>query len=135
MSATDPRRAAIVEGTTSCLNVRAAPSIDAAVQTCLPDGSEVTLAPGTQEAGGEWRQIADKGWASAEFLRLTHAVVSGTSSCLNVRESPSTSARVIGCLAEGTTVPLAEGPTSADSRGWFKVALDAGGWVAAAFLG
>jgi hypothetical protein len=82
-----------------------------------------------------WRQIADKGWASAEFLKLTRAVVSGTSSCLNVRETPSTSARVIGCIAEGTSLALGEGPLSADGMGWFKVSREAGGWVASEFLG
>jgi hypothetical protein len=129
---TESIRAAIVSGTDSCLNVRAAPSVDAPVQTCLPDGSRVSLAPRGSEGGAAWRQIADKGWASAEFLKLTNAVVSGTSSCLNVRESPSTSGRVVGCLSEGTSVQLGEGPQRADGLGWFKVAA---GWVADAFLG
>ena len=112
--------------------MRAAPSVDAPIQTCLADGSQVSLAPRGSEGGAAWRQIADKGWASAEFLKLTNAVVIGTSSCLNVRENPSTSARVVGCLAEGTSVQLGEGPRSADGLGWFKVAA---GRVADAFLG
>ena len=125
-------RAAIVPGTESCLNVRAAPSVDAPIQTCLADGSQVSLAPRGSEGGAAWRQIAGKGWASAEFLKLTNAVVSGTSSCLNVRESPSTSARVVGCLGEGTSVQSAKVRSDADGLGWFKVAA---GWVADAFLG
>jgi uncharacterized protein YgiM (DUF1202 family) len=120
-----------VAGTGSCLNVRAAPATDAPVQACVADGTEVEL--GRESAEG-WRQIGDKGWASTEYLRLTRAVVSGTDSCLKVRVEPTTSARVVGCLKEGTAVALAEGPETADGLGWFKVA-DAGGWVADAFLG
>jgi hypothetical protein len=125
-------RMAIVEGTASCLNVRESPVLDAAIRTCIAEGSEVSL--GTERNEG-WRQIANKGWASAEFLRLTRAIVSGTSSCLNVRDGPSTSAAVVSCLAEGTPIKLAEGPHTADGLGWFKLASDAGGWVASAFLG
>jgi uncharacterized protein YgiM (DUF1202 family) len=124
-------RAAVVFGTDSCLNVRESPAADAAVRACIPDGTQVTLA---SDRSDTWWKVDDKGWAANEFLRLTHAVVSGTSSCLNVRESPSTSAAVIGCIAEGTPVQLSEGPLSADGLGWFKVARDAGGWVASAFL-
>ena len=39
-------------------------------------------------------------------------------------------------IAQATNTPLtlSEGPLSADGMGWFKVARDAGGWVASAFL-
>jgi hypothetical protein len=126
-------RAAVIRGTDSCLKVRKQPSADAPVVDCLPEGTEVPL---TAQAGGadqRWRQIEAKGWVSSEYLKQTRAVVNGTDGCLNVREGPSTGAALLGCLSEGTSVTIAEGPTSGNGLTWYRIerapSLEKGGWV------
>ncbi len=134
-----PARAAVVHGTGSCLKVRDQPSTEASVVKCLPDGSEVSLMSTSAGGGPQWRQIDQRGWwVAAEYLRRTHAVVKGTDACLNVRESPSTGAPILGCLPEGTSVAIAEGPTTADAFSWYRieraVSLQRGGWVVGKYL-
>ncbi len=66
------------------------------------------------------------------------AVVSGTDSCLNVRESAKTAAAKLGCLAEGTAVTVSDGPITADGFTWVKIdptgALKKAGWVVEKYL-
>jgi hypothetical protein len=60
----------IVAGTGDCLRAREAPGLDAAVSTCLPDGTEVIVQEGPQEADGHtWWLLAGHGWAAADWLR------------------------------------------------------------------
>ena len=119
-----PARAAVVVGTDSCLKVRQKPSLDAAVVDCVPDGTQVPLtAASERDDQYRWAEIVDRGWAVVEYLQRTRAVVSGTASCLNVRETPSTGARVLTCLPEGASVSLAQ--EAAD--GWTRV--EGAGWV------
>jgi hypothetical protein len=130
-----PARTAIVSGTDACLKIRKEPSLEAAVVDCLPDGTSVPLTAATQRAHDyQWREIADRGWAVADYLQPTRAVVSGTDSCLNVRESPSTTARVLRCLREGTSVDL----TRESTDGWLQLkpspAEEQPGWVLGEFL-
>jgi uncharacterized protein YraI len=131
-------RAAVVQRTGSCLNVREKPSADAPVVDCLADGTEVPLMPRGGRADQGWRQIEGKGWAASEYLKRTRAVVAGTESCLNVRESPSTSASIVGCLPESTSVTIAEGPSNDGEHEWYRIgaagAVQNGGWVVAQHL-
>jgi hypothetical protein len=62
-----------VTGTSSCLNVRAEPSLSAQVLTCMADGVLLTDAGETQGADGvTWVRVTTPdntvGWASAAFL-------------------------------------------------------------------
>jgi uncharacterized protein YgiM (DUF1202 family) len=128
-------RAAIVSGTDSCLKVRQKPSVDAAIVDCLPDGTDVPLtAAAERDEQYRWREVADRGWVVTEYLEVTRAVVNGTDSCLNVRESPTTRALVLGCLREGTFVGL----TRESADGWRRIqpmpAVQDGGWVLAEYL-
>jgi murein DD-endopeptidase MepM/ murein hydrolase activator NlpD len=133
-----PTRTAVVHGTGSCLNVREQPSPDARIVDCLRDGTEVALMPRVQGGDSGWRKIEARGWAVSEHLKRTRAVVSGTEACLNVRESPSIGALVLGCLPEGTPVVLSEGPTLGGDFEWYRIEpakpVEKGGWVVAPYL-
>ena len=130
-------RAAVVEGTAACLKVRDKPGLDAATVDCLPEGTEVRL--GSDEALTDsitWRQLPGQGWAAADFLRRTRAVINGTDSCLNVRDLPSTVGAVLTCLPEGTSVAVGEAASS-ELGDWRRVdggSKDTAGWVLAGFL-
>lgn len=122
----------MVQGTGSCLKVRKGPAPDAEVVTCLKEGSEVALKPQAANADAQWRQT-DQGWISSAYLKRTQAVVSGTGGCLNVRESPKTSAEKLACLSDGTSVTITDGPRAADGAIWYRIekagSASAGGWV------
>ena len=130
-------RRAVVNGTESCLKVRKQPSTDGAVVGCLKEGTELSLRP--LNAGGDpkWRQT-DEGWVASEYLKRTQAVVVGTNACLNVREAPKTGAAKLGCLPDGTSVTIAEGPSSADGVTWYRIepagSVEKSGWVAGQHL-
>jgi hypothetical protein len=125
-------RRAVIFGTDSCLKVRKQPSTDGAVLGCLNEGSEVALKPLVAGADPKWRQT-DLGWVSSDYLKRVQAVVAGTSACLNVRESPRSSAAKLGCLPDGTAVAVAEGPSAGDGFSWYRIepagSLTKGGWV------
>ena len=131
-------RAAVVHGTESCLNVRERASAEARIVECLPEGTEVPLVSATQGPEDGWRQIEARGWAASEYLKRTRAVISGTEGCLNVRERPTTGAAAVGCLAEGTSVTLAEGPVAGDAFDWYRIEraqpLEKGGWIVGQYL-
>jgi hypothetical protein len=64
-------------------------------------------------------------------------VVQGTQGAgLNLREQPSTTAKVAGKAREGTVLTVLEGPTEADEYVWWKVRTPDGteGWGAANWL-
>jgi uncharacterized protein YraI len=135
---TTATRAAIVHGTGSCLKVRTQPSADAPAVDCLPEGTAVPLVAAAGGAGQRWRQVEGKGWVAGEYLRRTRAVVAGTEACLNVREGPSTGARLLGCLPEGTSVTIVEGPTRGGGFDWYRIegapSLEKGGWLVGRYL-
>jgi hypothetical protein len=126
-----------VEGTGACLQVREQPSLDGQVVDCVLDGTEVQLSDRVEYSDAlTWRQVRGQGWVAAEFLRRTHAVVTGTGSCLNVRDAPSTLAGVLTCLPEGTSVAIGES-IQGDFGGWLRVdrGIDlAPGWVLEGFV-
>jgi hypothetical protein len=134
-----PGRVAVVQGTGSCLTVREEPSVDARIVDCLPEGNEVFLTDAVQDDEQfRWRRIVDGGWVVTDFLQRTRYVVAGTQSCLNVREMPSTSAPIVGCVPDGTSVAVAEGPVTEEGVDWIRIEqsplLEESGWVLAEFL-
>jgi cytoskeletal protein RodZ len=64
-------------------------------------------------------------------------VVTGTGgAALNLRQQPSTYAKVVGTAREGTVLTVLEGPSEADNYVWWKVRAPDGteGWGAANWL-
>ncbi|HEX2172499.1 MAG TPA: SH3 domain-containing protein, partial [Dehalococcoidia bacterium] len=60
------------------------------------------------------------------------ALVQGADPCVNVRREPTTTAEVLGCIADGTRVKVVEGPLEADGFRWLRLAE--GGWSVGDFL-
>lgn len=60
------------------------------------------------------------------------AVVAGAGDCVNVRESPGTSAKVVQCLPDGARLKLEEGPMTADGYQWWR--LEGLGWAVSNYL-
>src|SRR5579884_4076562 len=56
----------------SCLNLRAGPGLGAQVVTCLPNGTRAMVTGGSFDADGHtWWQLDGRGFAVADYLRLT----------------------------------------------------------------
>lgn len=64
------------------------------------------------------------------------ATVRGTGSCLNVRAAPSTDARILGCHADGTKLPVRGGYRATFGEDWVAVttADNENGWATGRFL-
>ncbi|MFN8508211.1 MAG: RING finger protein [Dehalococcoidia bacterium] len=65
-------QAAVVTGAGDCLNVRTKPGRENDAIVCLPDGAEVTVKGGPEEAGGlRWWRVQTplgEGWAAEDYL-------------------------------------------------------------------
>ncbi|MSP22040.1 MAG: hypothetical protein EXR66_03310 [Dehalococcoidia bacterium] len=63
------------------------------------------------------------------------AVIRADGDCLRLRAAPSTSAPVLTCLADGSTVTLRDGTQQADGVAWQAVSAGGrSGWVASQYL-
>ena len=63
----------------------------------------------------------------------SRATVANTGSCLNARERPAATARVVDCLLDSAVVTVKDGPVDADGFRWWLVAWQKKqGWVAEA---
>ena len=71
--------------------------------------------------------------AGAGPLRAgVRAIVAGAGDCVNIREAPSTSARIRQCLPDGARLRVVDGPVAADGYEWWR--LDGLGWAAGRYL-
>ncbi|QQG43761.1 MAG: M23 family metallopeptidase [Candidatus Daviesbacteria bacterium] len=66
------------------------------------------------------------------FTLKDQAVISGTGSCLNIREQPSTNSRVQRCEKEGSSVFVTGGPVYTDGYLWWQ--LSDGNWAVQDYL-
>ena len=127
------------------LNLRSEGSMSATVLAAIPSGS-ILCVYGVQ---GSWAQVqygASTGWASTDFLQMSSvypgqvteqlsdaAVVSipSGSGTVNLRETASTSARVIATLSHGTQVTV-----QASDGSWCSVTTSGGaeGYIMATFI-
>jgi hypothetical protein len=94
------------------------------------DGHPFIELPGAPEGSGSALQGAGQG--SAALRKGADAEVSSTVTCLNVRETPSKSAKIVKCIVDGTTVYIEGGPVDAEGYRWWK--LRGLGWVAENWL-
>jgi SH3-like domain-containing protein len=128
--------------------VRSAPSLEATVIMRLDPGTVVEPLNETASADGyQWRRISvggSTGWIVMPLLlepapppRIPIYVVAAVGERgLNVRESPSTLAPILGSLKEGEVVERLDGPREGDGRLWLQVRTDAvTGWVIAEAIG
>ena len=60
------------------------------------------------------------------------AVVAGAGDCVNIREAPSTSARVKQCLPDGARLRIVEGPVAGNGYQWWR--LEGLGWAVSDYL-
>lgn len=117
--------------TTTDLNLRSAPSVDAPVLSVLPFGATLEL---TGNANGTWVEVlhgGQLGWALAAFVDaggVQPAVMTGDAPLLL---APSPDAAALRLLPAGTTLLV----TGATVEGFIAVSFDGlGGWIAALAL-
>ena len=81
--------------------------------------------------GGSWQYVNAQCAQAPGYVpgAQDHVYVSG---CANVREEPYKSARVVACLANGTTVDVDSAPVYSDRSIWWHLAGK--GWMAHDFL-
>lgn len=87
----------------------------------------------TRESGGDWSAAFVKAPPEGAVLAVgTVAVVYQVGDCLNFREAPGTSARVVTCQLDGTKGRVVEGPVEADGHTWWR--LEGLGWGSGQYL-
>jgi hypothetical protein len=87
--------------------------------------------------GGPFGQPPLQGRNSfAGFIKAAVAKVAGAGDCLNVRETASTAAPVLGCFVDGVLLRDLGETAEADGVTWLKVATPDGrkGWASTEFL-
>ncbi len=104
----------------------------------LPGRAERTVAAAAPSSQAGRGQPSASTAAAGTPASTRVAVVRGTESCLNVREGPSTGASLLGCLPEGTSVTIVDGPTRGGAFDWYRIerarSPDKGGWVVGQYL-
>ncbi len=119
--------------TTDYLNLREGASTSSKVLATLAKGTTVTIT----ESSGAWRKVkagTRTGWVHSQYLTSTTSgsttVTKTTTDSLNLRQSASTSAKVITVLAKGAKVTVTS--TKGD---WSAVKVGSrSGWVHSSYL-
>ena len=118
------------------LTVRSGAGTNHAVKRYLTNGTKVTVKEIKDAGGTKWGNIGD-GWVCLDYV-----VIDGqpqetpadsktvTADCLRVRETPSTSARIVGYYYQGAKVQISE-TQEAEGATWGKTAK---GWVSMAYV-
>lgn len=117
---------------TSSANLNVRNAKNGTVIGSLRKGTEVTV----YEDSDGWSKIGEGKWVSSQYLATTKPSQPAQTSTvmkvktnganLNVRQQPSTSAKVVGSLANGTTVTVLS-----QSNGWAQIDK---GYVSASYL-
>ncbi|MGE3798094.1 MAG: SH3 domain-containing protein, partial [Thermomicrobiales bacterium] len=144
------------------LNLRATPSMTAAILGRLTQGLPVTHLNQTETADGlTWfrvRTLSQTGWVASRYLSAisTPSTATPTASAtatldpavlisgesfrvstgpLNMRSSFGTTSTIIRTLPAGTTGSILGGPTEASGYHWYRVSTQYGiGWVVGAYI-
>ncbi len=122
--------------TSASLILRSSPSTSGGALTTLATGTtvRVTGALRTDSSGRTWAPVVTSsgksGYIAAWLATFTGSATTTTS--MNVRSSPSTSASIRAKLASGARVSVLGSKADASSRIWFSVKTSTGltGWVA-----
>ena len=118
------------------LTVRSDAGTNHAVKRYLTNGTKITISEIKDVGGTKWGNIGD-GWVCLDYV-----VIDGqsqetpddsktvTADCLRVRETPSTSAKIVGYYYQGAKVQISE-TQEAEGATWGKTAK---GWVSMAYV-
>jgi len=87
----------------------------------LPQPNEVSAGATATAIGSECQQLKVG----------CPAIVRNTATWLNVRDSPTANAAIVGRLKDGTTISIMAGPNQSDGYTWWQInSTDTKGWVA-----
>lgn len=117
----------------SVLNIRNGAGTGSAIGGFYNNGDIVTILEQQTVNGIAWGRT-DRGWISMSYVVLEGTTASGnlrtvTADCLNIRQEPSLTARVVGYLYRGAQVEILEQKT-VDGMDWGRTAQ---GWIALAY--
>lgn len=135
----------VINGT---LKLRTEASVTSDVIEVLAEGTVLTVISDPVDADGlTWVQVRTatgaEGWVSSQHVEAAPPVppqvgdtVSVESGPLNLRETASTEASVIGKLETGDRVEVVDGPVASGDYSWYQVESKDGkrGWVASDFI-
>lgn len=114
------------------LNLRDTPSSAGKVILTIPDGTMLDIT----SAQGQWYKTTYQnktGWVSASYVTMTEVYKQGkimASGGLNLRENPSTAAKVLTIIPQGTIVAI-----SGDRPEWYKASYRGqAGWIYAEYV-
>lgn len=132
------------------LNLRNSASTTASILSSFGIGTELCITSSPNRANGyEWYQVSG-GWIAGDFCTLIRTGGCGTGTTpgmfklndrfavqdgpLNIRQTPTTQATVVGDYATGTELCVLEGPAKADGFEWYRVSAQGkAGWIAGNF--
>ena len=118
------------------LSVRKGAGTSYAVKRYIYSGTKVTITKVQEVKGSKWGKISD-GWICMDYVVLDEQknesssnIKTVTADCLNVRESASTSARIVGYYYQGARVEILE-TKDVDGITWGKTSK---GWISMAYV-
>jgi uncharacterized protein YgiM (DUF1202 family) len=134
--------AAVIDGP---VNLRSAAGTGNAMVTVLQTGDKLSVTAGPTAADGyNWYAVktdnGSTGWVAGDFLQklgfATGDVVYVNTDSLNVRSEPGLNSTVLDTVFQDTSAVITGGPTTADSRDWYKIDVSGvvSGWVAGEYL-
>ena len=135
-------RASVIDGP---VNLRSAAGTGNGVVAVLQTGDTLSVTGGPSSADGySWYAVktdsGGNGWVAGDFLQkigfANGDVVYVNTDSLNVRSEPGLNSTVLDTIFQGTSAVITSGPTTADSRDWYKIDVSGvvSGWVAAEYL-
>ena len=118
------------------LTVRGGAGTNHAVKRYLPNGTKITVTEIKDVSGTKWGNIGD-GWVCLDYVvmdgQTQQTPADGktvTADCLRVRETPSTSAQIVGYYYQNAKVQISETQES-EGATWGKTPK---GWVSMAYV-
>lgn len=140
----------IVTVNTDVLRLRSAPGTGAATITSMPYGTRLKVKRSPVQADGyTWYKVNSgiygTGWCAGQFLRSQVAssgnafnvgdIVRVVDGSLNLRSTPSLTARVVAVLPNDARLTVKDGPVTANGFTWYAVQGAYGeGWCAGEYL-
>ena len=117
------------------LKFRKGPGTNYGIAKYLKNGAKVTIMELKTVGSATWAKIGEGQWVNTQYIVIDGqkeetAAKTVTADCLNVRETPSTSAKIVGYYYEGDKVEVLE-TKKVDGITWGKTSI---GWVSMDYL-